>query len=194
MIGKFLGGNRGNYSGFLRKFQKTVHDLNEAACCIAHSKVGKFENTSMSAASFLAETQQFFHDQIPLSKAMGVVVESFDEGRLVLTAPLAPNHNHLGTAFGGSLSVMTTLAGYGLLWLQLDDKSAHIVIRKSSIKYKRPVRGELRAVCESPDEARFAAFKAQFERKGKARIKLQVRIVEDDQDCVEFEGEFVAIA
>lgn len=50
----------------------------------------------MSDASFLAETEQFFHDQIPLSKAMGVSVEPFDGGRLVLTAPLAPDHSHRG--------------------------------------------------------------------------------------------------
>ena len=74
---------------------------------------------------------------------MGVHVERFDESALILTAPLAPNHNHLGTAFGGSLATLATLAGYTLLWLELGDRESHIVIQESQIRYLAPVRGEL---------------------------------------------------
>ncbi len=147
----------------------------------------------MTDQSSLADTERFLHQQIPLSLAMGVRVESFDADRLVLTAPLDPNHNHLGTAFGGSLSALATLAGYSLLWLRLENQNAHIVIRRGSIQYHHPVRGILRAVCESPDAATLAAFKSQFAKKGKARISLNVRIKEDGRVCVEFEGVFVAL-
>src|SRR5687768_7425366 len=102
-------------------------------------------------ADLLLETEHFLHEQIPLTQSMGVRVESFDGARLILTAPLEPNHNHLGTAFGGSLSALATLAGYALLWLQLGDRQAHIVIRESTIRYRRPVRGTLRAICLRPD-------------------------------------------
>ena len=67
------------------------------------------------------------------------------------------------------------------------------MIRRSSIVYRRPVKGELRAICERPGEADFAVFKSRFERKGKARIPLRVRIEEEGEVCVEFEGDFVAI-
>lgn len=147
----------------------------------------------MSASTSLAETERFLHDQIPLSKAMGVRVESFDNGQLVLTAPLAANHNHLGTAFGGSLSAIAVLAGYGALWLLLDDRNAHIVVRRSSIQYHHPVRESIRAVCKSPDAASLSAFKNQFCQKGKARLSLQVTIKEAGRVCVEFEGVFVAL-
>lgn len=147
----------------------------------------------MNDAAFLRETENFLRAQIPITRAMGVGVESHDETRLVLTAPLELNHNHLGTAFGGSLSAIATLAGYGLLWLKLGDRSAHIVIRDSSIHYRHPVRGTIRAVCQSPDEAALAAFKSRFREKGRARIGLKVVIVEDDKVCVEFEGVYVAL-
>ena len=70
----------------------------------------------------LRDTERFLHEQIPLTQAMGVQIESYDEAQLVVTAPLEPNHNHLGTAFGGSLSALTTLTGYAMLWLQLGDQ------------------------------------------------------------------------
>lgn len=147
----------------------------------------------MSRTDLLRETEVFLHEQIPLTRAMGVQVESYDQGRLVLTAPLGANHNHLGTAFGGSLSAIATLAGYGLLWLELGDRKAHIVVRKSSISYLHPVRGMIRAICQRPDEATAAAFRAKFSEQGKARITLAVIIEHEGQVCVEFEGVYIAI-
>ncbi|MES2658573.1 MAG: thioesterase domain-containing protein [Verrucomicrobiota bacterium] len=147
----------------------------------------------MTDVAILRETTEFLHEQIPITRAMGVKVESIAGGGLVLTAPLAPNHNHLGTAFGGSLGAIATLAGYGLLWLQLGDRGAHIVVKGSSLRYPHPVRGDIRAVCEAPDAVVLADFKETFAKKGKARIRLVVNIVEDDRVCVEFEGEYVAM-
>ncbi|WP_395735640.1 YiiD C-terminal domain-containing protein [Prosthecobacter sp.] len=141
----------------------------------------------------LRDTERFLHEQIPLTRAMGVCVESYDDSQLVLTAPLEPNHNHLGTAFGGSLSALTTLAGYAMLWLQLGDRNAHIVIRESTLRYKRPVQGTLRAVCPRPDVASMTAFRAAFEATGKAHLKLQVQVIHAEQVCMLFEGDFVAL-
>lgn len=149
--------------------------------------------TLMSAESIRRETTAFLHQKIPITLAMGIEVESVADGSLVLTAPLAANHNHLGTAFGGSLAAIATLAGYGLLWLQLGDRSAHIVIKSSSIRYLHPVLGDIRALCRAPDEDALAGFRETFERKDKARIRLAVEIVEDGRVCVEFEGEYVAL-
>lgn len=141
----------------------------------------------------LAETERFFHEQIPLTKAMGVRVEAHDGRQLILTAPLAANHNHLGTAFGGSLSALATLAGYGLLWLELGNRDAHIVIRRSELDYRHPVTGPLRAVCRKPPEAELAAFRANFAKAGKARIRLEVTVEEAGRVCMTFVGTFVAI-
>ncbi len=141
----------------------------------------------------LRDTERFLHEQIPLTRAMGVQMESYDGSQLVVTAPLEPNHNHLGTAFGGSLSALATLAGYAMLWLQLGDRHAHIVIRESTLRYKRPVRGTLRAVCLRPDDASMTAFRNTFADTGKARLALQVQIIDADQICVLFEGTFVAL-
>jgi len=142
----------------------------------------------------VAEIERFLHEQIPLTRAMGVRVESFGRDGLVIGAPLEPNHNHLGTAFGGSLAAIATLAGYGLVWLELGDRESHVVIRDGAIRYSQPVQGDIRAVCERPAEAALEEFRAQFASEGKARLRLRVTIAENDKPAVEFEGTFVALA
>ena len=120
-------------------------------------------------------------------------VESYDGQQLVLAAPLTLNHNHLGTAFGGSLAAVATLAGYGFLWLELGDRGAHVVIRESAISYRRPVRKGIRAVCRRPEENAVAAFKSEFANNGKGPIRLAVTVEEDGLAAVELNGTFVAM-
>jgi thioesterase domain-containing protein len=139
------------------------------------------------------QIQELLHSKIPITRAMGVRVEDYDGERLILSAPLDENVNHLGTAFGGSLNALAVLSGYGLLWLEMKDTDCHIVIRKSSISYERPVRGELRATCVRPREEALAEFKQTFQRKGKARIALTATIEDQGKVAVRFEGIFVSI-
>jgi thioesterase domain-containing protein len=141
----------------------------------------------------LRETEEFFYRKIPITRAMGVRVAEYDGNHLKLVAPLALNHNHLGTAFGGSLSAIATLAGYGLLWLELRDNTCHLVIRKSSLSFCRPVRREIVAICRRPAWEQLQTFKSAFAEHHKARITLDVTIEEDGLAAVEFSGIFVAL-
>lgn len=147
----------------------------------------------MSAVAVRAELESYLHDKIPLARAMGVRVEAGESGTLVLTAPLEPNHNHLGTAFGGSLSAVATLAAYAMLWVELGDRTGHIVVHRSEIVYHRAVRGGIRAICRRPPGAELAEFRRQFAASGKARIRLGATIEHAGRVCVEFAGDFVAL-
>jgi thioesterase domain-containing protein len=147
----------------------------------------------MSGISSAAELETYLHEQIPVSRLMGIKVEACEAGRLVLVAPLEVNHNHLGTAFGGSLATVATLAGYGALWMALGEREAHVVVKRSEIDYRRPVRKGLRAVCEIADTAELEQFRKSFSNRGKARMTLLVSIREDGEDCVRYRGEFVAL-
>ena len=139
------------------------------------------------------QMEELFYSKIPITRALGVRVEGYDGRRLVLTAPLRENVNHLGTAFGGSLGALAVLCGYGLLWLELRETECHIVIRDSTISYERPVRGDIRAVCARPDGETLAAFKRLLQRKGRARIVLSATIEDEGVTAVRFSGTFVAM-
>jgi thioesterase domain-containing protein len=143
----------------------------------------------MTNSDRLCETEKFLHEKIPLTRSMEVRVESDDERQLTLSAPLAANHNHLGTAFGGSLAALAMLAGYALLWLELGDRDAHIVIRESALQFRRPVRGDLRATCRRPQD--LEAFRERFAAKGKARLVLKVAIESEGETAVDFTGTYV---
>ena len=57
---------------------------------------------------------------IPLVREMQIEVLGEAEGRLRLRAPLAPNVNDKGSAFGGSLASLMTLAGWALATRKLE--------------------------------------------------------------------------
>jgi thioesterase domain-containing protein len=140
-----------------------------------------------------SEIERFFYEKIPLTRAMGVHVLAYDHAGLTLGAPLALNHNHLGTAFGGSLNALATLCGYGLLWLELGEVEAHLVIAESSMTFRRPVTGDLCAVCERPAAAVMERFRKDFAERRKARIRLAVALHEGEETAAEFAGRFVAL-
>jgi thioesterase domain-containing protein len=138
----------------------------------------------------------FLHEQIPLTRAMGLRAVEANAQRLVLEAPLEANRNHLGTAFGGSLHALPTLACYGSLWMVLREAGidGHVVVKRSNAAYRAPVTGSLRAVCERPAAPLVDEFLADLRRHGKARMELHA-IVEGaaGKPAVEFNGSFVAV-
>jgi thioesterase domain-containing protein len=140
--------------------------------------------------------EAFLHAKIPLTQAMGLRVAESSAARLVLEAPLAANVNHLGTAFGGSLHALPTLACYAALWTLLREAGVdgHVVVKRSQAFYRAPVTGTLRAVCERPPAAHCAEFMSDLRRHKKARMELSA-IVEgpDGKPAVEFTGSFVAV-
>jgi thioesterase domain-containing protein len=142
----------------------------------------------------LRQAEKFLHEQIPITRAMGLRVVANDEAGFTVEAPVALNSNHLRTAFGGSINAVATLAAYGFLWMELNDAAAHVVVAESSIKFLRPVREMIRATCPQPDAKSLAAFHAQFAEKGRARIALGVKVTEAGEIAAEFEGRFVARA
>ncbi len=84
----------------------------------------------------LQELQEILAREIPITQHLGISIESYDKTGLTLKAPLQQNINHKSTAFAGSLNALLTLAGWGLLWLLLQERDMHaqIVIQESMIQ------------------------------------------------------------
>jgi thioesterase domain-containing protein len=140
----------------------------------------------------LRQVEEYLHQQIPITRALGVRVVENDENGFAVEAPVALNSNHLRTAFGGSINAVATLAAYGFIWLELNDPAVHVVIAESAIRFLRPVRTMIHAVCQRPEANEWKAFRTKFGSAGKARIILRVNVVEAGQTAAEFEGTFVA--
>lgn len=138
--------------------------------------------------------QRYLLDCIPLLEHMAVSVDGVDRHGVRLAAPLAPNSNHIGTAFGGSLHGLGTLAAWGLLWVLLRDQpDVSLVIRDSRMRYAAPATGALTATCRTPNVGLINQFLRGIGRRSKAAIELEATVESDGKICAEFQGVFVAI-
>jgi thioesterase domain-containing protein len=138
--------------------------------------------------------QNLIDREIILAKHMGVVVESADDTSMVLRAPLAPNANHKGTAFGGSLYSIAVLTGWAWVTrcLATRELDAEAVIQQSSMRFLVPVHGELRASIAVPAAADVDKFQRMLLRAGRGRIRLHVHMHEGPTLATVFDGLFAA--
>jgi thioesterase domain-containing protein len=129
-----------------------------------------------------------------LARHIGIVVEAADDAAVVLRAPLAPNANYKGTAFGGSLYSVAVLTGWAWVtrYLAARGVPADAVIQESSMRFLAPVRGELRASAAAPGAAQIDKFRRMLQRAGRGRISLRVEINYDRTLATLFEGVFAA--
>jgi thioesterase domain-containing protein len=143
----------------------------------------------------LRALQETLYREIPITKHLGITVESYDDEQLTLKAPIEPNRNQKQTAFAGSLNAVVTLAGWGLLWLVMGELglATTIVIQESVSSYLRPVTGDFSARCRKPDSTRLAHFENMLRKKGKARLELLAEIDEREKVAVSFKGRYVVL-
>src|SRR5215468_10447374 len=145
-------------------------------------------------------TAAFEHEllaTIPLARAMQLRVDDLDGERLRMRAPLAPNINDKGCAFGGSLASLMTLAGWGLIVLKLRGRGGEcdIFVQDSTIRYLAPVWTDFSAEAALADGESWDAFFAALAQRGRARLRVLVRVpLADGADAATLEARFVAIA
>ena len=115
---------------------------------------------------------QEISNTIPLATAIQLRVLGYHNGVLQLQAPLAPNINDKGCAFGGSLASVATLAGWGLAWLHCHDNAlkANILVRDSQLRYRKPLFGYLEVGAQLSEPQTWPEIQQQLTRKGKARF------------------------
>jgi thioesterase domain-containing protein len=132
---------------------------------------------------------------MPITEDLGLTVMDRDGTGVVLRAPLAPNINHKGTAFAGSLNAAATLAGWGTIWLVLREHGikSHVVIQDSAVHYFRPVTGDFTARCKAPSGSAVERLVSSVRKKGRGRLELDVIIADHGGDAVRFHGRYVAL-
>lgn len=138
--------------------------------------------------------QQLIDSEIMLAKPMGIIVEAADEGAIVLRAPLAPNANHKGTAFGGSLYSIAVLTGWAWItrFLATREIDAEAVIQESNMRFLAPVHGEMRSSIEIPAADEVEKFQKMLLRAARGRIRLQVNVRAGATVASVFDGLFAA--
>lgn len=145
-------------------------------------------------AELAAQLQAYILDNIPLARTMELRVTGYDGAELEMTTPLAPNINDKGCAFGGSMASLMTLAGWGLVELALRARGIEcdIYVGDSSVRYREPLFGELRATARFVEADALDTFLKTLAARGKARIQVACAIAGEQQDAATLEAAFVA--
>lgn len=140
--------------------------------------------------------EQYLHESIPLSKAIGVEVQEATTEHVVLAAPFTPNINHLATVFGGSASAVAILAAWTLLYMRLRQTGIHsrLVIQKNTMTYEQPIADRFIAACDIDDPSNWQKFQEVFRRKKRARISVTVTLHCNGEKVGQMLGDFVALA
>ena len=142
----------------------------------------------------IKKLQNKLHNEIPLTKMMGIKVQEYNEKELITTAPLNININDKGTAFGGSLATMTIISAWSLCWLiteELGLQSNNIVVIKNEHSYKKPVTKDIICFTAKPSVEEIEILKNKLLTKKSASIKIKSQIIEDGEICVDFIGYYV---
>ena len=151
------------------------------------------ETSSASASALVDEILA----AIPLARAMALSAVDYDGASLTLAAPLAPNINDKGCAFGGSLASLMTLAAWGVLTLRLHaiGIGADVFVADSQVQYRAPLFADLQAQARLAADADWDGFLARLRERGRAGIALEARVLLPDGGvAATSQARYVAIA
>ena len=132
---------------------------------------------------------------IPQARAMQVEIVGGTGDRLRLAAPLAPNVNDKGSAFGGSLVSLMTLSGWALATSRLAEAGlkADVYVADSHVRYLAPLEDDLQAEAWL-EEGDWETFLATFRQRGRARCRIAACVrLPDGGEATVFSGRFVAL-
>lgn len=142
-----------------------------------------------------AQLERYLYDNIPLTQALGLKILYASPERVLLECPLEPNLNHHGTAFGGSIVAVATLAGWIWLHVYMRERklTPKIVISESHMQYLLPIDGKFSAELRAPSEETVRAFSQTYDRRGSARIDLDVSMLCNGEEAGVFRGTYAAL-
>jgi len=139
--------------------------------------------------------QQLLID-IPITRAMQLEIAAWDGESLQMRAPLLPNVNDKGCAFGGSLVSVMTLACWSLIKLAADARevACDIYVQDSSVRYLAPVWDDFTAVSRLAGNSPGDGFFGTLQSRGRARLSAccEIRLADGTIACT-LEARFVAL-
>lgn len=144
----------------------------------------------------LDRLERLITEKMPITQHLQFSLSAGERDEIIASAPLQANLNHMGSAFGGSISMLTTLTGWAMVHTLLEEMrhQAQILIQESDIEYLQPIREDLRVICERPDASAIERFQQMLDRWGRARLELKCKVYEAGERAVTFIGQYVALA
>ncbi len=134
---------------------------------------------------------------MPPVVAMQAGIVSAGEHAMRMRAPLAANVNDKGSAFGGSMTSLMTLCGWGLVTQRLHDLElqAEVFVADSRVRYLAPLHDDLAAQACLAEGQSWEVFVATLAARGRARIGVRAQVaLPQGGVAADMDARFVAIA
>jgi thioesterase domain-containing protein len=151
--------------------------------------------TKNEPQSKLENFEQDIYRDIPLSLHLGVKVAEANMDHVRFLAPLEPNRNHQGMAFGGSVHAVAVLSCWALMTQALKSLAVeieYVVVQDTNIKYLRPITADFEAHASWSNPDAKAKFFETLSRKGLGRVEVQSDVYCNGTLCAHLSGRFVA--
>ena len=132
--------------------------------------------------------------KIPITQKMGMKFIEFNPQTVKISVELAPNINHVQSAFGGSIYSAAATACYGLFRAMAEIHGFNenfLVIQDATIEYKKPVKKDFVVIARKQSHLDINSFLETVKKSNKGRLPLEADVLVDDQKCAVFRAHYV---
>lgn len=130
--------------------------------------------------------------EVPLTSAMQLSVQSFDEKNLVLGVPLSANFNDKGSAFAGSITALGSITGWCLLtlWAEQEIGPCQIAIYEANFSFRKPLLGDFTAMVSLPAAEECEALHTAIMQKRKGKVSLRISLADANGEAAWLDGAY----
>lgn len=142
-----------------------------------------------------AELQQLLYKEIPITQALQVQVDNLTSNSIQVSAPFEANKNIHNTAFAGSIYTTATLAGWSLVThlVQQRQRTGSVVLASATIRYSKPINGDIVASCKIADPDIIERFLKRFDSRGRGRLSLEIDVIEAGESKATMQADFAVL-
>jgi thioesterase domain-containing protein len=141
------------------------------------------------------ELEKQIHETFPIAKSMGLRVNLVSSTHSELFFPLTPNHNNVGTAFGGCVYSAAIFACYALYRKLLADygiEEGKFLNQKAEMEYAAPTTKDFIAKAEIAAAAEdVQRFLQGMRRRGMGHLPMKAAILVDEKPVAHFRASFL---
>lgn len=130
---------------------------------------------------------------IDIINKMGAEITELSDNRVVVTMPLAPNVNHVGMMYAGSLFTLAEFPTGVLCLRNMDMQKVFPVVGEVNIRFKKPVFTDVTLTLEISAEE-FERLEREAMENGKSQMLVEQTIRDASGDVVaETKGTYFCI-
>ncbi|HHO76531.1 MAG TPA: DUF4442 domain-containing protein [Deltaproteobacteria bacterium] len=127
----------------------------------------------------------FLEKAVRIIEQTGVKIVDLKERYAKILMPFAPNINHIGTMYGGSLFILAEFSGGVIYYASFDYTRFYPIIKDVSIRYRRPATTDVTLeVRLSPEEVEAIEDAADKDGKKDWSMNLELKDAHEEVCCV----------